>query len=265
MKLRHMLRKEISHRASEDPFKHLATMYDSLAAGYHAARFSDAHGRYDLEETQVLIKELTPGLFPSQGGLALDLACGTGKIAVTVAQQGGGRGVILDAAPTMLQRCLARAKRAGVREKLLPTNASAANLPYRDGSFDVVFSFRFLHLFPVKIYSQLVQEMARVTKAGGHIVIEVKNRGYGGVVYWCKDFVRAMKGHTEFSSSMGIRRLQALAQDVGGVTLQSVHGLLLPKGWWWMGRPRLSQVTRGLARQPLRSLSAYLVAVYRKD
>jgi ubiquinone/menaquinone biosynthesis C-methylase UbiE len=261
------IEREIPLRSADAaPTKNHALVYNTLAPEYHKVRFGDRRGRYDFEETRALIRDLMPVLLAgrSKNWLALDLACGTGKIAVSVAQL-RGKVVALDAAPMMLHQCLRRSRDAGIREKLFPVNAAAKHLPFRDSAFDVVFSFRFLHLFPAEEYPNLLREMARVVKPGGYIVVEVKNRWYGGLRHWTEDLFRALRGQTTFSSCMTIRQMRLLTQQIGNLTLQCTHGLLLPKGWWGLERFRLSQVLRMLARQPLKSISAHLVVTYRKD
>jgi len=68
-----------------------AAMYDGSASSYDAARFTDYPGRYDLLEAEVFIRELNANVMRTlrQGWRALDVACGNGKAAVTLAQTGG--------------------------------------------------------------------------------------------------------------------------------------------------------------------------------
>jgi ubiquinone/menaquinone biosynthesis C-methylase UbiE len=145
------------------------------------------------------------------------------------------------------------------------TNASAGSLPYRDGVFDIVFCSRFLHLFPNEAYPELVGEMARVLRPGGYLVIEMKNQWYGIGLHWAQGRLRAAGGARPPSSCVDLRYLPALGRQVGGLRLLRSYGLLLPKGWWVMDRPRLARAVRALARGPLKPLSAHLVAVYRRD
>src|SRR5439155_14378393 len=98
-------------------------------------------------------------------------------------------------------------------------------------------------LFSSEAYSVLIREMARVVKPGGYVVVELKNRWYGIVLYQVKDWWRAIKGVSGTSSYMSVNQLHVLAQQVGGVTLQSINGLLLPKGWWFMEHPSLALLT----------------------
>ena len=119
--------------------------YNSLASDYHLLRYSDKPGRYDFEETGVLVKDIITTLPPGcrHYFLALDVACGTGKIAVAVGSL-GQRIVAVDVAPNMLRQCSVRSRAAGVEDKVMLTNGRAEVLPFRTGSFDICFSFRFL-------------------------------------------------------------------------------------------------------------------------
>lgn len=250
----------------QELLKQQATIYDGLASSYHAARFADQPGHYDLRETEVFLRGFIANVIPTQreGWHALDVACGTGKAAVTIAQT-GGRVVALDGSLQMLYHCRTRATEAGVLERMTVINASANFLPYREDTFDLVCSFRFLHLVPVPVYPVLIQEMIRVAKPGGYVVVEVKNRWYGGAVYPAKDLWHASQGKQIFSSYQGLYQLRALVGQLDGVTLHSLVGLMLPKGWWFLDHPKWAHFIRQLARGPCKALSAHLVAVYRKD
>jgi ubiquinone/menaquinone biosynthesis C-methylase UbiE len=262
----HNVRPHASSPPLEERLRDYATTYDGLASEYHAARFLDRPGRYDFHETQVLITDLLATFPTGQGphGYALDVATGTGKISLFVAQT--GRTVVaVDAAPGMLRECRTRAQAEKLEEKLLLTTASATQLPYRDAVFDCVFSFRFLHLFPYEAYPALLREMARVVKPGGYLIVEMKNRRYGGIIPFLKDSWRAHHGETTFSSYVTGTQLPALARQVGRIQLASTWGFLLPRGWKFLEYPRLARVARYLARGPLQSVSAHFVAIYHKE
>lgn len=264
MNARRAARRATPSSSAEVLLKHHAATYDALAPAYHAARFGNQSGRYDFAETTALVQEIVARrLGRTRDWCGLDVACGTGKVAVAAVQVGGLL-TALDAAPAMLEQCSARAREAGVQEYLAVVNASADHLPYADDVFDVVFSFRFLHLFPLSTYVDLIREMVRVTRPGGYIVLEMKNRRYGVALYPLLDMIRTMKGDRELSSYMGIGALPALAKQIGGIELESSHGLLIPKGWWLTEHRRLSQHARALARGPLKGVSAHVVSVYRK-
>jgi len=99
----------------------------------------------------------------------LDLCCGTGDLAFSLARHAKARIVGADFSHTMLVR--ARAKSASVNgsEPLPFVEADALRLPVRDKSFDLVttaFGFRNL-----ANYESGLREILRVLKAGGTLAI----------------------------------------------------------------------------------------------
>ena len=100
------------------------------------------------------------------GRRVLDVACGTGVVARGAADRVGEHSVTgLDANEAML--AVARRVRPGITWR----RGDAADLPFPDGSFDVVLCQMALMFFPDP--APAVGEMARVTSAGGTVAIDV--------------------------------------------------------------------------------------------
>ena len=98
------------------------------------------------------------------GEIVLDVACGTGVVAVTAALAGARvRG--LDLSPVLLERARSNAAIAGVAIDFVEGDVEA--LPYPDATFDVVVS-QFGHMFAPRP-DVAVREMLRVLKPGGRI------------------------------------------------------------------------------------------------
>lgn len=98
------------------------------------------------------------------GDKVLDVACGTGVVAITAARLGAAvKG--LDLSPTLLERAKWNAELAGVPVEF--TEGDAESLPYQDGEFDVVVS-QFGHMFAPRP-EVATAEMLRVLKPGGTI------------------------------------------------------------------------------------------------
>jgi demethylmenaquinone methyltransferase/2-methoxy-6-polyprenyl-1,4-benzoquinol methylase len=96
------------------------------------------------------------------GSTALDVATGTGDLAVELARR-GAEVTGIDFAPAMLE--IARRKAPGLRFE----EGDALNLAQPDGSFDAVTVG-----FGARNFSDLdrgLSEMARVTKPGGRVVV----------------------------------------------------------------------------------------------
>src|SRR3954471_10177278 len=100
-----------------------------------------------------------------EGDRALDVASGTGDLAIELARRVGPSGEVIgsDFSEKMLE--LARAKAPGLRFE----QANALDLPYDDHSFDAATVG-----FGARNFSDLAQglrEMARVVRPGGRVVV----------------------------------------------------------------------------------------------
>jgi len=101
---------------------------------------------------------------PAPGATVLDVACGTGVVALTAARQ-GSKAAGLDLSPVLIERARHNATVAGVEIDFIEGDVEA--LPYPDESFEVVLS-QFGHMFAPRP-SVAVQEMLRVLRPGGRI------------------------------------------------------------------------------------------------
>lgn len=101
----------------------------------------------------------------TSGERVLDVATGTGVVAVTAARR-GARVTALDLTPELLVVARENGRVAQCAD-IVWTEGDAEQLPYADGSFDVVLS-QFGHMFAPRPET-VVAEMRRVLKPGGRI------------------------------------------------------------------------------------------------
>ena len=101
----------------------------------------------------------------ASGETVLDVATGTGVVAITAART-GARVTGLDLTPPLLDQARQNARIARV-EEVVWTEGDAEALPYPDASFDVVVS-QFGHMFAPRP-EVAVPEMRRVLKPGGRV------------------------------------------------------------------------------------------------
>lgn len=137
--------------------------YDGWAPSYD----SPDNPLFEMDEAVLLpwLRGLREGLAP---GVAVDVACGTGRYAAHLAELGfevSG----YDASPGML--ALAEAKVPGATFGLAPMDA----LPLPDASADVVVNT--LALSHVRDLAPVFAEAARVLRPGGHLLVS-DVRGY---------------------------------------------------------------------------------------
>jgi len=103
----------------------------------------------------------------ASGQHVLDVACGTGALAMAVAERAGSSGAVvgIDVNDEML--AVARRKRTAVEWK----NGRAEALPFADASFDRVVSQFGLMFFEDR--SAALREMMRVLRPGGRLAVAV--------------------------------------------------------------------------------------------
>lgn len=105
-----------------------------------------------------------------RGSKILDLACGTGDLAVAIARAGETASITGgDFSEAMLSIARDKVARLKLDQRITLEKADALNLHYPDGAFDGVTC-----AFGVRNFTELdrgLAEMARVTKSGGRLVI----------------------------------------------------------------------------------------------
>jgi cyclopropane fatty-acyl-phospholipid synthase-like methyltransferase len=111
---------------------------------------------------------LVEGLDLEPGRQVLDLACGTGTLAVKIAERNPGVGVIgVDGDPEILRRARAKAKEAGVPVAF--DEALSTELPYESQTFDRVTATLFFHHLTTRDKARTLAEVRRVLRPGGEL------------------------------------------------------------------------------------------------
>ena len=106
----------------------------------------------------------------ASGDAVLDVGCGTGTLAVAAARAARGVKVTgLDPDASILARARRRAAEAGLEIRFDQGTATA--LPYANDSFDVVLSTLVFHHLPDEAKRQSADELARVLRPGGRLVV----------------------------------------------------------------------------------------------
>lgn len=94
----------------------------------------------------------------------LDLATGTGKQAIALARR-GGHVTGADLSEDMLHYARINARRLPVSF----VHANGTSLPFEDGTFDITVMSFALHCMTPEVRLHTLQEMKRVTRAGGQV------------------------------------------------------------------------------------------------
>jgi SAM-dependent methyltransferase len=103
----------------------------------------------------------------AEGERVLDVACGTGTLALSAARSARNVRVTgVDGDPAILERARAKAGNEVTFDEGLSTE-----LPYEDGSFDVVLSTLFFHHLSDEAKLRSAEEVRRVLRPAGRVVI----------------------------------------------------------------------------------------------
>jgi len=132
-------------------------------------RFLDSNVRRWLQPPDKIIER--SGIKP--GMTVLDLGCGSGAFTTFVAKAVGEHGKVyaVDIQPAMLrqlERKLARSENRDITNIELK-QASAYNLPFEDGSLDLVYMVTVLQEIPDR--GRALREVRRVLKPGGILAV----------------------------------------------------------------------------------------------
>jgi ubiquinone/menaquinone biosynthesis C-methylase UbiE len=148
----------VHERHGRDRLIHCAGLYD-LAIGLLGRR-----GRQ-------LRASIADRLNLGSGDRVLDVGCGTGRLAVVLAQRVGPNGSVngIDPAREMVAWATANARRAGVAATF--QQAFAQQLPFSDASFDALTCTLALHHVADHARPTAVAEMYRVLRPGGTLLI----------------------------------------------------------------------------------------------
>jgi len=128
-----------------------------VAEEYEDKRFSGGGRLIDRREKEAVLDALGP----VEDKEVLEIACGTGRFTVMMAERGADI-VGMDISRAMLEQGREKARAAGVADRLDFMRGDAARLPFPDDHFDAVFAMRFFHLADTP--ASFLSEMARVSK-----------------------------------------------------------------------------------------------------
>lgn len=132
---------------------------------------------YDLWERTVLSDYFRDGSRrkqPLKDIQAVDIGCGTGRIATTVASLGADV-VAIDISRDMLQECRRTARRCRVESRLSLVRSSATQIPVGSAIYDLVTIFGLLEHLPKGIRQKVIKEALRIVTCRGKVIGIVNN------------------------------------------------------------------------------------------
>ena len=217
-----------------------------VAEEYDEKRFSRGGRLIDRREKEAVLDALGP----VDGKRVLEIACGTGRFTVMLAERGANI-TGLDISGPMLQEGRAKAHQSGVADTLEFMRGDAARLPFPDDHFDSVFAMRFFHLADTP--AKFLTEMARVSK--DQVFFDTFNRFSTRSLY---NWLLPM-GSRLYSAG----EVERLVEGAGLHLANDEHDFVVPYGFYrkvpdWVADPIRNADTaigRSPAGDPLASVS----------
>jgi demethylmenaquinone methyltransferase/2-methoxy-6-polyprenyl-1,4-benzoquinol methylase len=127
----------------------------------------------------------------TRGSTHLDICTGTGSVALKASQKvegPGGRVIAVDFSRGMLKKARQKVKDRGL-ENVYLVEADVANLPFKEGSFDVVTCSHAMYELPAAVRRRSFREVRRALKNGGSFVMmehEVPKKPFIRFLYYVR-------------------------------------------------------------------------------
>lgn len=150
---------EATHQSAERIQKY----YGWRASNYDAAtEFEAEHHREAIHLANI-----------HEGQQVLEVACGTGRATVDLAQVVGDRGRLdaLDLTEAMLDKARAKVQKRGLSSRVHFNQGNARELPYPNAAFDFLYNGYMFDLIPLEGFTPILKEFLRVLKPGGKLVL----------------------------------------------------------------------------------------------
>jgi ubiquinone/menaquinone biosynthesis C-methylase UbiE len=209
-----------------------------IAESYDQKRFSRGGRIIDRREKKAVLDALGP----VEDRRILEVACGTGRFTVMLAERGADI-VGMDISEAMLEQGRRKAQAARVADTLEFMQGDAGRLPFPDDHFDAVFAMRFFHLAPDP--EGFIREMRRVS--ADQVFFDTFKRYSSRSLYnWALPM-----GSRLYSG----REARELVVDAGLELADTAHDFVVPYGFYravpgWVARP-VRALDTGLGRTAL--------------
>jgi ubiquinone/menaquinone biosynthesis C-methylase UbiE len=162
------------------------------------------------------------------GESVLDVACGTGTLAIEIKKRQPKAKVSgIDGDRAVLTRAKAKAKDAGVKVDF--QRGLSNELPYEDRSFDVVVSTLFFHHLTDEAKADTAEEIRRVLRLGGRVLIADWGRPQDPLMRMAFLNVQFLDGFRNTSSNVA-GKLPEFLRDAGLKRVSVVDRMRTPLG-----------------------------------
>lgn len=228
--------------------------YDRFSTGYDRRRGRGYHALIDELESELVKNNI-------RGGLVLDAGGGTGLVSARL-QPVFPRIIGADLSREMLRRAAARGQTV--------VQADLRALPFKDGVFDGLFSFKVLAHVPR--LKNALEEMTRVVKPAGRLILEFYNpisiRGLKKKFHIRHQVANETDETEVYTAFHSLRKIREMLP--AGLKIEDVRGIMIFTPLAVLHRlPVMGKILGGLERKfcdgPLKHFGGFLDVVVRKS
>ncbi len=152
----------------------------------------------------------------------LDLGCGPGRQTLVLARETGGEVMAVDLLPPFLSQLDERAGAAGLDDCIETVRGSMSDLPYKDESFDLVWSEGAIYNIG---FDQGLRSWRRLLRPGCALAVSE--------VTWLTDSAPVRIRQFWDTSYPGMRNLEANQRAVAEAGYSLLGSFVLPEQEWW--------------------------------
>ena len=186
-----------------------------VAQEYDDKRFSRGGRVIDRREKEAVLDAIGP----VEGKDVLEIACGTGRFTVMLAERGANI-TGLDISAEMLSQARDKARAAGVADHVDLMRGDAGRLPFRDNEFDAVIAMRFFHLADTP--AAYLEELKRVSRE--QVMFDTfKSYSARSVYNWALPMGSRLYARSE---------VESLIESAGLELVEDSHDFVLPYGFY---------------------------------
>jgi ubiquinone/menaquinone biosynthesis C-methylase UbiE len=166
----------VASTLTAEEIRDVNTRYHDVAADHYDAKWGIDFGDLGADQVTAKVRKALGDGAPERFERTLEIGAGTGYFTLNMLRAGMiGRATCSDISPGMLATLQANARRLDL--EVSTKAADAEQLPFADGSFDLVFGHAVLHHIPD--LQRAFAEFARVLEPGGRIVFAGEPSRYG--------------------------------------------------------------------------------------
>lgn len=139
----------------------------------------------------------------------LDVGCGTGRMLFGVfSTRKKVEYCGLDTSKEMTKILKEHAKKLGVEDKVKVKISDASKIPFKDNTFEIVYSFHLLWHLPKEEQEKVIKDMIRVCNEDGFVVFDILNKNFVWEVL--KNFIG--KGKTEGIYKLSVKEVNKIVE-----------------------------------------------------